>query len=176
MGVTLYLGTDDRVWYALDKHLTILFWLGVVLISLNLYVPLPEVKGVEFVDVTDRFSGTIASLLGPLIAPGLFLGVWGLVSKRRGIWKVLQILAPVASVGIQAGLFLFRSSAVAFHRICCPWHAHSQKSVVPESVQYDSHTAVSSIFISDYDIAIQFHSGRGNRVFASYADVGALRA
>jgi hypothetical protein len=114
MGVALFLGTDDRVWYALDKHLTILFWLGVVLISLNLYVPLPEVKGVEFVDVSDRFSGTIGSLLRPLIASGLFLGVWGLVSKRRGIWKVLQILAPVAFVGIEGGLFLFRSGALAF--------------------------------------------------------------
>jgi hypothetical protein len=114
MGVALFLGTDDRVWYALDKHLTILFWLGVVLISLNLYVPLPEVKGVEFADVTDRFSGTIGSLLRPLIASGLFLGVWGLVSKRRGIWKVLQIFAPVAFVGIEGGLFLFRSGALAF--------------------------------------------------------------
>jgi hypothetical protein len=77
-------------------------------------VALPAVEGAEFVDVTDRFSGTIASSLGPLLASGFFLGVWGLVSKRRGIWKVLQILAPVASVGIQAGVFLFRSSAASF--------------------------------------------------------------
>lgn len=115
MGVTLFLGTDDRAWYAVDKHLTILFWLGVVLlITPNLYVALPEVKGAEFVDVSDRFSGTIASLLGPLTASGLFLGVWGLVSNRCGIWKVLQVLAPVASVGIYAGVFLFRSAAAYF--------------------------------------------------------------
>jgi len=114
MGVVLLLGTDDRVWYAVDKHLTILFWMGAVLISLNLYAPLPEVKGVEFVDVSDRFSGTISSLLRPLIASGLFLGVWGLVSKRRGLWKTLQVLAPVAYVGIEGGLFLFRSGALAF--------------------------------------------------------------
>ena len=116
MGIFLLVGEDECFWYGLEKHLTVLFYLGFALMYVYYQSPTVTVtsQGVLqdfYVTMDPRYTGSLAYPLRPLVAPGLLLGIWGLVRRSGGIWRILQILALPALFACEANLFKFRSSA-----------------------------------------------------------------
>jgi len=116
MGVFLLLGADDRIWYGLEKHITVVFYLAVALILIYQQTPVPDIYAPGFRDATEptnfRYSNTVAYLLRPLAGPGLLLGMWGLVRAGGGIWRIAQISALGLSFVCEVVIFKFRSEAV----------------------------------------------------------------
>lgn len=109
-------GANDRLWYAIDKPLTILFYISVplVLIYMDTVAPVTTFEGTreaEYQFIGVRSTNTIAADFRPVIGVGLFLGMWGLVGNRDKKWRLLQIGAFFVFFLIQAGVFKFRSSA-----------------------------------------------------------------
>ena len=114
MGMVLMLGVDDRVWRALSKHITVIFWIGVVMISLFYTVPMLDLATGQVVAVNSRFTVSVGGLMRPLIGPGLLLGMWGWLRHDGGGWRIPQILAPFGFVAVESGIFLFRSQFALF--------------------------------------------------------------
>ncbi len=114
MGLFLLVGIDDQAWNVILKHLTIIFYAGVVMIVLTYDVPLLLEDVRARVQVSDRYLNTVGSQVRPLLAPGLLLGVFGLVRQDEPKWRIFQIGALFIFPAIEAGLFQFRSSAVSF--------------------------------------------------------------
>jgi hypothetical protein len=120
MGVFLLLGVDDRVWYGLDKHLTVVCYVGAALIVLYYQEPLPEFYGVHIGDLLEpgeplinfRSTNSTAILLRPLIGPALLLGMRGLVRRDGGVWRIAQIAALPVFFACEVGIFKFRSEAI----------------------------------------------------------------
>jgi hypothetical protein len=119
IGFFLILGGDDRFWAQISKHLTVLFYMSAFLVVVFSTTPMVQVIGDEvfqdYVGALGTGHRNIFSLgftLRPTIASGMFLGIWGLVGKDKGLWAYLQVSAFLVAFGIEAGLFLFRSSGV----------------------------------------------------------------
>jgi hypothetical protein len=111
-------GANDRFWYALEKPLTVLFYIAVPLVFLYADTPAPITRawGTATSDldtVNARALGTLAYEFRPLIGMGMFLGIWGMV-RTGSKWRLLQIGAFFLTFAIQVGLFKFRSTAVFF--------------------------------------------------------------
>lgn len=119
IGFFLILGGDDRFWAHISKPITILFYIGALLIVTSANTPIVQVLGNEVVQdlaasavVAHRHILSIGYTLRPLMASALLLGVWGLVTKQKGLWGYLQISAPLVLFACEVGLFLFRSTAI----------------------------------------------------------------
>jgi hypothetical protein len=124
----LILGSDDRFWYKIEKPLTILFYISASLVIAFSFTPMVQVvDGVVVQDYSapietgGRLIFTLGHSLLPLMATGLFLGVWGLVRKHRHIWQILQVSALFVLFACEVGLFLYRSAVVtiALVVLCC---------------------------------------------------------
>ena len=116
IGVFLLLGGDDRVWYALSKHLTCIFYVGAVLILVFYDTPGVNITSDDTMQyastfMSNRYLSTIGYNLRPLIGSGVLLGTFGLVRRDRGLWRVLQILALGVTFACEVFLFKFRSGA-----------------------------------------------------------------
>jgi hypothetical protein len=113
--VFLLIGGKDRVWYLIDRQITIMVYVGFVLMLLYrdvlLYTEIWDPWTSQFaVQVTQgRYAGTVAMGLRPLIAPAQFLFVWGAVNHRRTVWKILQIGTIVPLLITDVGMFKFRN-------------------------------------------------------------------
>jgi hypothetical protein len=120
MGVFLLLGIDDRFWYGLDKHITCAFYLGVALILIYYQVPIPEFYGLHMNTLLEpgepivnfRSTNSTAVLLRPLLGPGVLIGMWGLVRRDGGVWRIAQIAALPAFFACEVGIFKYRSEAI----------------------------------------------------------------
>jgi hypothetical protein len=109
-------GADDRFWYAIEKPLTVVFYTAVPLILVYYQTPMLIIdpQGVFYSNLAEiggRFTWSLAYDLRPMIASGIFLGIWGFVRPAGGPWRIAQILAPVFFFIIEVGLFQFRSVA-----------------------------------------------------------------
>ena len=119
MGVFLLIGADDRVWYGLDKHLTVIFYLGAALIVTYYQTPAPEFYRIQIGSLLEpgesainfRSTNSTAVLLRPLLGPGLLLGMWGLARRDGGAWRFAQIAALPTFFACEVGIFKFRSEA-----------------------------------------------------------------
>ena len=133
IGFFLVLGGDDRFWAHLRKPLTALFYIGAFLVVSFANTPAVQVAEdavtqnlTADVSVAHRNIFSLGYTLRPLMASGLLLGIWGLVSKQKGLWRNLQMAAPVVLFACEVGLFLFRSTgayvvlAGASYLILCP--------------------------------------------------------
>jgi hypothetical protein len=116
MGAFLLLGADDRFWQGIEKHLTVLFYLAVALIFVYQQTPVPAMYASPLGGAADlvnfRSSNSVAYYIRPLIGPGLLLGMWGLVRRGGGVWRIAQVSALVLFFGCEAAVFQFRSEAV----------------------------------------------------------------
>ena len=110
----LVAGVDDRFWFAIEKPLTVVFYVAVPFIFTYYETPmlLVDPLGVYSHNVGQeggRYTWSLAYQLRPLINFGLFLGVWGFVRPNGGIWRMAQMIAPIPYFIIDVGLFQFRS-------------------------------------------------------------------
>lgn len=113
-GIFLLLGGDDRFFHVVMRHLLIIFYLGAPLILLFYDTPqiMLSYSGIiknAVANVNYRFTNSIGYSLRPLIAPGLFIGIWGLVQYKNKIKQSLSIGVIVLFFVINAVLFQFRS-------------------------------------------------------------------
>ncbi|MGD0548883.1 MAG: hypothetical protein ABR991_13870 [Terracidiphilus sp.] len=116
MGIFLFVGGDERFWYGVEKHLTIIFYVGVVLTLLYYNTPAVSISksdvGQDFsARMNFRYTNSLAMALRPLTGMGLMLGMWGLVSSGGGVWRVVQSFAFAALFWCDVGLFKFRNVA-----------------------------------------------------------------
>lgn len=116
------IGANDRFWYALEKPLTIIFYIAAPLIFLYYTTPaiITDILGSEQLDLkylSNRYINTLGYDLKPLIGSGMFLFVWGTMRPRHDYWRVLQIGALFISFTINVGLFKFRGVAFSYAAI-----------------------------------------------------------
>jgi hypothetical protein len=122
MGVFLLLCGDDRILASLEKHLTVLFYVGVLLNLLYYKTPAvlvgPDDVAYGLNEISDRFTNTLGYSFRPMLGAGFLLGVWGFVLGRRGAWRYLQCLALPVLFVCETGLYKFRSEG-AFILLTC---------------------------------------------------------
>ena len=115
IGVFLLMGTSDELWFALDRPLTIMFYLAALLVFV--YSTTDGVISGDF--GTEQIKAQLINVrnidslgygLRPLMGTGTFLFVLGCVSPRHGLWKVLQVGALFVTFGSGVGLFAFRGA------------------------------------------------------------------
>lgn len=113
------IGANDRFWYAMEKPLTVMFYLAVPLIFLYLKVPAPlttyqgtTASNLNYIGA--RYIGTLGFSFRPLIGAGMFLGVWGMIRPGGGKWRVFQIGAFFLAFILDAGVFKFRGAAAFY--------------------------------------------------------------
>jgi hypothetical protein len=120
MSFVLISAADDKFWYAIEKPLTVLFYISVALILLYHRTPAPAVSftGVQDISADEtnisRSIGTLGFEFRVLAKTGMVLGIWGMLKKRTDLWKVLQIGAFFAAAGIEVFIFKYRSQTVYF--------------------------------------------------------------
>lgn len=111
----LILGSDDRFWYEIEKPLTILFYMSVLLVVTYSHTPAIQLtvdsitqENAASIATGGRLIGSLGYEFRPLIESGLFLGMWGLVRRHGRFWRTLQVSAWLAMFACNVGLFLFR--------------------------------------------------------------------
>lgn len=109
-------GVDDRFWYAVEKPLTVVFYITVPFMFVyyetpKLLVDSLSVSSANAAEVGGRYTWSLIYDLRPMIACGIFLGIWGFVRQTGGGWRMFQMFAPVPYFIIEVGLFQFRSVA-----------------------------------------------------------------
>lgn len=115
--VFLILGVSDHFWLKIVKPMTLIFYLGAILVVLfaDTAAVVTSEMGTEQLDLDSLGSRNQHSLgyrLRPLVNAGLFLFIWGVVSPQAGIWKLLQLGALPVLVVLSVGIFVFRGSAI----------------------------------------------------------------
>jgi hypothetical protein len=122
MGVFLLLCGEDQIVASLEKHLTILFYVGVLLNLLYYAEPgvliLQDDVAYDLSEISDRFGNTLGASFRPMLGAGVLLGVWGCVHGRRGVWRSVQCLALLALFVCEVGLYKFRSEAALILLTC----------------------------------------------------------
>lgn len=108
------IGKIDRIWYIIDKPMTIFVYLGALLIFF--FKDSINYGGNDLGDVSasSRYMTSIGAALRPLCMPSLFLIVWGVFNHRNLLWKVLQIGTAVPLLITDVGLFQFRGTLFFF--------------------------------------------------------------
>jgi len=183
VGFFLILGGDDRFWAYLSKPLTVLFYAGAILVVAFANTPIVQAVGDEVrqdltapVAVAHRNILSLGYTLRPLMASGLFLGVWGLVNRQRGLWRCLQISAPIVLFACEVGLFLFRSAGayVLLAGVSClvlrPFferRAQARKSIVILATAAIGITIFAATSPSDYLLTRISEDTRENGLFES---------
>ena len=119
----LVAGGDDRFWYAIEKPLTVIFYVAALLVFFYYDTPSPvtTVEGtvqLDFEYMSVRYLGTLGIEFRMLIGSGIFLGIWGVIRPRRDFWRYPQILALFIFTVIEVGIFKFRGAAVVFALTC----------------------------------------------------------
>jgi hypothetical protein len=115
--VFLILGVSDRFWLKIAKPMTLIFYLGAILVVLfaDTAAVVTSEMGTEQLDLDSLGSRNQHSLgyrLRPLLGAGLFLFIWGVVNPQAGMWKLLQLGALPVMVLLSVGIFVFRGSAI----------------------------------------------------------------
>lgn len=113
----LLLGASDRFWLKMVKPMTLIFYLGAVLVVVfaDAAAVVTNEMGTEQLDLDSLGSRNQHSLgfrLRPLVGAGLFLFIWGVVNPQAGIWKLLQLGALPVLIFMSVGIFVFRGSAI----------------------------------------------------------------
>jgi len=120
IGIFFILGSDDRFWYKIEKPLTIMFYIGALLVATFSNTPVVQAIGDVVlqdynapISTAGRNINSLGYSLRPLMASGLLLGMWGLVRKGKPIWRFLQVSALFVTLACDVGLFVFRGTFLA---------------------------------------------------------------
>ncbi len=125
-GITLFLfslplllGVSDKFWEFISKYLTVVTYVGFALIMMYYRTPAPIISYEGTQDASNawvgiRYLGTLGMEFRVLVAPALFLGIWGAIQKRRNLWSGLQMLAFALGFWVEVGLFKFRGVAALY--------------------------------------------------------------
>ena len=112
--VFLMIGLCDRIWGPIVKCITVMFYISAILMlfTIDKINPVAELLGgVQNVDGT-RYTNSLAIGFRAYISTGLFIALWGAVSRRDGAWNFFMIGALFVQVALNVLLFKFRSEAL----------------------------------------------------------------
>jgi len=118
LGVFILIGADDDWWTLLCRHLTILFYVGCLVVTLYYQTPMIQVAGNDVfrdysltISAERRYAYSLGYNLRALTAAGWMLTAWGLSQRRPSVLRSFQIGALAGVVWTDVALFVHRSSA-----------------------------------------------------------------